>query len=174
MKVLVAFATAHGSTQGIANRLVDGLRSHGLDVRVAELADLDSLTGYDAAVMGSAVHSGKWLPEASRLVARHGHELGETPVWLFSVSSIGDSSSFFPGWVASLLRKMRAENKEIAGFRKGLRVRGHRNFAGAIEKGDWGRGGDLFFRLSGGRFGDYRDWADVDAWADSIVLELQR
>jgi len=27
-------------------------------------------------------------------------------------------------------------------------------------------------RLSGGRYGDQRDWADIDAWAGAIATEL--
>ena len=173
MRVLVAFATAHGSTQGIANRVADGLRSHGLQVRVEELADLNALSGYDAAVIGSAIHTGNWLPEASRMLARHGQELGDTPVWLFSVSSVGESSSFFPGFIANWMKKMRREPKDVADFRKSRSVRGHRNFAGAINKDDWGRAGNLFLRLLGGRFGDHRDWVDIDAWTESIAKDLQ-
>ena len=51
-------------------------------------------------------------------------------------------------------------------------MRDHRNFAGAIKKGDWSRVGDVFLRVLGGRFGDYRDWADIDAWADAIAAGL--
>jgi menaquinone-dependent protoporphyrinogen oxidase len=34
------------------------------------------------------------------------------------------------------------------------------------------RAGALMFRLVGGRFGDYRDWAVVDDWAGDIATAL--
>jgi menaquinone-dependent protoporphyrinogen oxidase len=172
MNVLVGYATAQGSTEGIAKRIADGLRAGGVNVCVEELGGLANLQGYDAAVLGSAIHSGRWMAEGSRQLLRHSGDLRDRPVWLFSVSSVGDSSSFFPRAIANGIRKMRGETKEIAGFRKVLAVQDHRNFAGAIKKGDWGRSGDLFLHLLGGRRGDHRDWADIDRWADTIAAEF--
>jgi menaquinone-dependent protoporphyrinogen oxidase len=28
------------------------------------------------------------------------------------------------------------------------------------------------FRLAGGRYGDFRDWAAIDAWTDDIARQL--
>lgn len=49
----------------------------------------------DAAVLGSAIHNQVWLPEAATFVMSHVRELAIRPVWLFSVGSVGDTSSFF-------------------------------------------------------------------------------
>ncbi len=173
MLVLVGFATAQGSTKGIAERIADRLRSRGLEVRLAELSTLSSDTDFDAAVFGSAIHSGRWLPGASEALAQQSAAIGSRPVWLFSVSSIGETSSFFPRLVAGPMRRMRKETTEIADFRKRFTVRGHRNFAGSVAKGDWGRAGEVFLRGLGGRYGDSRDWSDIDAWADQIAAALQ-
>ena len=53
-----------------------------------------------------------------------------------------------------------------------LRVRDHRLFGGVVELADvplWGR---LFFRMIGGKAGDRRDWAAVEAWATGIADSL--
>ena len=42
------------------------------------------IEGYDAAVLGSAIHERAWLPEAANFVARIAREIGERPVWLFA------------------------------------------------------------------------------------------
>ena len=52
-------------------------------------------------------------------------------------------------------------------------LRGHRFFAGAIAQGDWPGLGRVVFRLMGGRYGDARDWPDIDAWAHAIARELE-
>jgi hypothetical protein len=46
-----------------------------------------SLDGYDAAVLGSAVNRGKWLPVAEYFVETYQKKLSAIPVALFSVHS---------------------------------------------------------------------------------------
>ena len=41
-----------------------------------------------------------------------------------------------------------------------------------IEKEHWNLTGRLFFSVTGGHYGDHRDWADIDRWADGIAAEL--
>ncbi|HVX42699.1 MAG TPA: hypothetical protein VHC49_02380, partial [Mycobacteriales bacterium] len=50
----------------------------------------------------------------------------------------------------------------------------HRDFAGVVEAGHWPPAGRLIFRLFTGRFGDHRDWADIEAWARMIVAQAER
>ena len=48
----------------------------------------------------------------------------------------------------------------------------HRFFLGALDTADLPLLQRLTFRLRGGRSGDHRDWAAVDAWADEIARQL--
>lgn len=70
------------------------------------------------------------------------------------------------------MRRMRSEPKDMATFRRLVRPRDHRSFAGAVEREHWDLAGHLFLRACGGTYGDHRDWIDIDAWADSIVQVL--
>ena len=56
MKVLVVYATRHGATQGIAERIAATLETEGLDVTLRPVAGVDSVEGYDAYVIGSAAY----------------------------------------------------------------------------------------------------------------------
>ena len=172
MGVLVAYATSRGSTRGIAERLADRLQQHGTPATAASVTDAVDVAGYEAVLLGSAVHGGKWLPEATRFAYAHADELRQCPLWLFSVSTVGDAESMFPPRVANRMRAMRREPDEIAALRVALRVREHRNFAGAVSPSDWPRAGRAFFRATGGRYGDCRNWPAIDAWADGIAAEL--
>jgi menaquinone-dependent protoporphyrinogen oxidase len=89
MKVLVTAATKYGATAEIAQAIGDTLRDHGLDPTVIPPQQVDSLDGYDAVVLGSAVYAGHWLKPARELVDRAGH-LADRPVWLFSSGPVGD------------------------------------------------------------------------------------
>jgi menaquinone-dependent protoporphyrinogen oxidase len=173
MRILVAYATAHESTKGIAKAIGDRLTQAGLQAEVRALDVVDGLEGYDALVIGSAIHNGVWLPRAAAFVKHWAQTLSIRPVWLFSVSSVGETSSFFGPRMSRFIRRTRKETGQMAGFRTAIRPRDHRNFAGVVRPADWGRFGALFLRLFGGTHGDHRDWRDVEAWAAEIARQLR-
>ena len=172
MAVLVGYGTENGSTAGVAERIAERLRHHGLGVDVLPMTEVTEVTRYEAAVLGSAIHGGKWLPPARQFVELNGSALRAIPVWLFSVSTLGDEESMFPPGVAKRLRAMRKDTTEVALFRTAVHPREHHNFAGSIARQDWPAFGRLFFRTFGGRYGDHRNWSAIDAWADRIAAEM--
>jgi len=173
MKVLVGYASAHGSTKGIAQEIGDRLTDAGFPTDVCPVDEIDAIGTYDAVVLGSAIHNMAWLPEATAFVQRHTADLAVRPIWLFSVSSVGDTSSFFGRRVARLMRRMRSEPRDIARLRRAIGPRGHRTFSGAIERAHWNLAGHLFLKAFGGSYGDHRDWPDIGAWAEAIARELR-
>jgi menaquinone-dependent protoporphyrinogen oxidase len=172
VKVLVGYASALGSTREIAQAIGTRLVGAGVDTDVRTVDEIDTVDGYDAVVLGSAIHNMVWLPAAVAFVRRHAGALTVRPLWLFSVSSVGETSSFFGPRVGRWMRRMRHEPREMVDLRESVRPRGHRDFAGAVHRGDWGRGGGVFLRAFGGHYGDHRDWRDIDAWADGIARAL--
>lgn len=173
MSVLVAYATAHGSTREIAERIALRLQEAGLDVVAAPVGpDLEPREA-SAVILGSAIHNGRWLPEASGWARRHASVVAARPVWMFSVSSVGDEESAFPPRVAALMRRGRKTPKENQELQQLLQAREHRNFAGAIDHRHWSRAGRWFMMAFRGRLGDHRNWPAIDAWAARIAAELQ-
>jgi menaquinone-dependent protoporphyrinogen oxidase len=67
---------------------------------------------------------------------------------------------------------MHHEPREIAGIRRAIRTRDHRNFAGAVARSHRNLAGHLFLRAFGGSYGEHTDWQDVDTWADGIASQL--
>jgi menaquinone-dependent protoporphyrinogen oxidase len=174
MDVLVLYATAHGSTQGIAERVADRLRDRGHDA-VARPADATAVIGRaHAVVLGSTVHHGQWLADAGDLLRRHTNELRDRPVWLFTVSSLGEGSSFFGPRVSRALRRERDAHLPPAQRERLAAVApvDHHDFAGAVEADHWGLTGTLALYALGGHLGDHRNWDEVDAWADAIADHL--
>jgi menaquinone-dependent protoporphyrinogen oxidase len=172
MIVLVGYGTEHGSTAGVSERIGQRLRHHGLAVEVMPMTSMSDPSRYDAAVLGSAIHGGKWLPPARQFVELTASALQAIPVWLFSVSTLGEEESMFPTGVAIRLRAMRKDTSEMAILRRAVHPREHHNFAGSIARRDWPVVGRLVFRALGGRYGDHRNWSAIDAWADQIAAEL--
>ncbi|NWG18581.1 MAG: hypothetical protein HXY41_18315 [Chloroflexi bacterium] len=82
-KVLIAYATVHGSTTEIAEYMAKLLGEHHFDVTTANVETLESVAGYDAYILGSAIHAGMWLPSMSRFLDRFEDELAKAPVYFF-------------------------------------------------------------------------------------------
>jgi menaquinone-dependent protoporphyrinogen oxidase len=170
--VLVTYATDHGSTRGVADRIADRLQQRGVEAQACAVEDVLEVARYEGIVLGSAIHGGKWLPAAREFADRNAASLRERPVWLFSVSTLGDEESMFPPRVANRLRALRKEAPEVAEMRRLVHPREHRNFAGAVARSHWPATGRAFFRATGGRYGDHRNWPAIDAWADLIAAQL--
>jgi menaquinone-dependent protoporphyrinogen oxidase len=173
MTVLVSYATEHGATGSIAARITIRLQGAGLTVDLRPVAEAASLDGYDAVVLGSAIHNGGWLPQADALVHREAAALGGRPTWLFSVGMLGDASSALGPRASRLLRSRQPLPDAVReALAAGIPANRHRRFAGVFLRTHttwWAAG---VYRAMGGRFGDHRDWSDVQAWADGIAEVL--
>ena len=160
-RVLVAYATAAGSTAGVAERITDVLRTTGCDVVCGPADPEPDLTGFDALVLGSAVHDMAWLPSAVTLLHRAAAS-GCGPVWCFSVGGVNPH-----GRLTGYLARKEAEQVEQQ-FPSGFTAREHRVFGGVIEMRDVPWQGRVFYRLTGARAGDHRDWPAIETWARNL------
>ncbi|MGQ0480262.1 MAG: flavodoxin domain-containing protein [Pseudonocardia sp.] len=172
IQVLVCHAGAHGSTREIAGRIAGRLCRAGLRAEVAEASDADAVAGlarWDAVVLGSAIHNGQWLPVADGLARRAA--ASARPVWPFSVGMVGDSNSALGPRVTRVFRARQPVPDAVAAL-PALDAARHRRFTGVFRPAHTSGLGRVLYRLMGGRFGDHRDWADVDRWADEIAAAL--
>jgi menaquinone-dependent protoporphyrinogen oxidase len=165
-RVLVAYASRFGSTQGIAERIGEVLAAAGLAVDARAIDEVGEVVGYGAFVLGSSVEGGHWLKGASAFLERHAATLGSHPLWLFSSGPLGDRSVNAP----------QPDPKEVAAARRELRPRDCRVFAGAFDRAtsDFSEMG-LVERTVVRKFlpdGDWRDWPAIEAWAAGIAREL--
>ena len=166
-EVLVAFASRHGGTRGVAERIAARLDDEGLVVTLGAVEDVTEIPPGAAVVLGSPVYDGRWPPEFDAFVERHLRTLVSRPVWLFSVGTFGDTRRAIG---ALMLR----EPRNIADVRDALRPRDYRVFAGVILRHQWPPPSRLLFHAFGGRFGDNRDWPAIEGWAEAIARELTR
>lgn len=179
MNVLVAFATRHGATREIAQRIASVLEQNGLQValRPVETVDDACVERADAFVLGAAAYTGHWLAAMTNFVRRHAGVLTNRPVYLFSSGPIGDDRYDDKGRdVVELSRP-----DEFDEFDESLRPRDLRVFFGVFDPartpiGLMERIGALFLRLPAIRnampTGDFRDWPSIEAWAQEIATRL--
>jgi menaquinone-dependent protoporphyrinogen oxidase len=165
--VLVGYASRHGSTREVAERIAARLRTSGHDVDVAELRGTEPADPYDAVVVGSAVYAGKWLGGASTYLRFNAAVLAQRPVWTFTVGSLA-------GQGGMLRRVTWPDAQDLEAVQRGVQLQEHRFFAGVMDRSALPHLQRWAFRAVGGRFGDFRPWAEIDAWADAIGAALTR
>lgn len=157
MKILVATASKHESTLGIAEAIAAELRLQGYAVDVGRIDGATSANTYDAAVVGSAVYMGKWLPEAVGFVNRNHDLLTKMPVWLFSSGPLGWGNPEPAEGTIDLDRIVASTG-----------ARGHHVFVGKLDKHELGLFERLAVKAVKAPEGDFRDWPEIRAWARGI------
>lgn len=172
MKVLVAYASKYGATEGIARRIGERLRGHELDVDVVKCKDMREASGYDAYVIGSAVYEFNWRKDARKFVERNAAVLAANPTWLFSSGPVGTEK--FDNDGKDVLEG--AAPKQYSDYAGRLHPRGTQVFRGAYDR-DKVRGGDRIIAWMPAirdilPEGDFREWDAIDAWADAIADDL--
>jgi menaquinone-dependent protoporphyrinogen oxidase len=166
MNVLVGYASLHGSTREIAERIAQTIRARSqASVDVRSVDEIRDVRVVDAVVFGSGVYDGSWTREATEFIRRHASSLSAKPVWLFTVGTFGDNHPV----IGALMRK---EPREIGEFEAVIRPRGYRVFAGVIDLDRWPAWGRIIFRALGGHAGDNRDWKQIDEWGKEIAAGL--
>ncbi len=173
MTVLVAYASRHGSTMGIAERIAVVLRAAGLRTEVRSVDAIGDITPYDAFVIGGAAYLFHWLKEATTFVRRHRDTLARRPTWLFSSGPLGPDLVDKAGRDILEVTRPR-EFDELEGL---IHPRDERVFFGAWDPDDPSAGiGEWVLRHLPASpeipSGDFRDWPAIDAWAASIADDL--
>jgi menaquinone-dependent protoporphyrinogen oxidase len=174
MKVLVAYATRHGATAGIAERVAAALTAAGMSAEARPVEDVKDVEPYDAVVLGGAAYMFHWLKPAVTFARRHRKELAARPVWLFSSGPLGTDLVDKDG--RNVLETSRP--KEFDELTKLLCPRGEQVFFGAYDPDAPPVGlGERFVRhMPAARAavpaGDFRDWPAIEAWAAQIAAEL--
>lgn len=174
MKVLVAYASRHGATAGIAERIAARLHANGMQAEARPVAEIDDIGPYDAIVLGSAAYIVHWLKDAAAFARRHQRELQARRVWLFSSGPLGNDMVDKDG--VDVLESARP--KEFTELQALLQLRGEQVFFGAWDPDSPPIGiSERLIRLAPASkealpAGDFRDWKAIDAWADAIANDL--
>ncbi len=170
--VLVAYASKHGATRGIAERVAERLAADGREVRVLPFSNVATPAAYSAFVLGGAVYLGRWRKEASDFVRQNSALLATRPAWLFCSGPLGTATQDEQG------RDLRDTSRppEFAEFETTIRPGDLTVFFGALDPRQRDGASWLLRRLPVGRRllpeGDFRDWEAIEAWAGTIAHAL--
>jgi menaquinone-dependent protoporphyrinogen oxidase len=160
--VLIVYASAAGSTALIAEFMAQRMRDRHVHVRLEPVGRAPDPGLFEAVVLGSAIHNGRFLPGFADYIERYASTLRQRPNWLFSVG-MGPA---LRGPVGTIFKRLTppaiAECRNWAGSRE------YHSFAGVIHRPEELRT-RLLIRLFGCPLGDQRNWRGVEAWIDDIT-----
>jgi menaquinone-dependent protoporphyrinogen oxidase len=165
-RVLVAVASKHGATAEIADALARGLADSpagaaaGLSAVVVAAQRRPNPLPYDAVLLGSAVYAGRWLDDARQYAALYADTLRQRRVWLFSSGPMGEPP--FPA----------DEPHDAAPTAALTGARGHRVLPGRIDKSRLTFGERAMVTAMRAPVGDFRDWAEIAAWAGEVAAVI--
>ena len=174
MSILVAYASKHGATKEIAERIAESLRAAGQNADARPVKEADELGAYQGFVLGSAAYMGHWLKDAAEFVRTNEELLTQRPVWLFSSGPLGTEATDANG----VDLRTAAEPKELLEFQEAIHPREHRVFFGALDPGSLSFTERSLRKLPAARAilpeGDFRDWDEIQQWAQAIAKELRQ
>jgi menaquinone-dependent protoporphyrinogen oxidase len=162
-KILVAYASTHGSTQEIAEAVAKALQECGfvVDLRVAR--SVSSLEGYSAVVLGAPIYMFRLHKDAVRFLSRHGQTLAEgLPAAIFAGGPFGTNAE--KDW-QEVRTKLDQELAKIDWFKPAaIEVVGGK-FDPLKLRFPW----NLIPALKQMPASDLRDWEAIHAWACGLA-----
>jgi len=169
-EILVAYASRGGSTRGVAEAIGQTLTERGAHVDVRRMLDIKDVEPYSAVVVGSAIRSSAWLPEAMDFLTTHRAALSRKPVatFLVCITLAMPGAEKYKDFVGNFMKDVRPLVKpKHEGY-----------FAGALDYSKVplvpeGLQLRLLSAASKTPPGDYRDWDAIRTWADSLNSLLE-
>jgi len=166
-KVLIAYATAAGSTAEVAEAIGQELRDLGADVEVRPAKGVKDLSPYKSVIVGSGIRMAKLFSDATKFVKRNRGALSQVPVAYFVVCiTMKDDTEENRRTVEAYLDPVREIVEPVD---VGL-------FAGAIDYDKLGFPWSRMMKAAKDTVpeGDFRDWEAIGAWARQLYHRLSQ
>jgi len=160
MDVLITHGSKLGGTAEIAERIGKTLRAKGFEVDVVPAHAVRDVRKYGAVLVGGGLYAGRWFHEARHFVLRQAAALRERQVWFFSSGPLDDSA-----------RTSEIEpTPQIAQLMGYVGANGHATFGGRLAPD---AKGFIASSLAKKQAGDWRDMAQIEAWAEGVAQQLE-
>ena len=162
-RVLIAYASRAGSTAEIAARVGQVLTRRGVAVDVLPVSAVEDLDRYSAVVLGSAIRTGKLLPEAMAFIIDNQEAFQEMPFSVFIACwTLKDTDVESLKIVNAYLDPVRAL---VAPEHEGM-------FAGVMDLSKLNWKERLLMKFMKVQQGDFRKWDEIEVWAEGLVEHI--
>lgn len=163
-KALVAYGSKRGSTAEIAARIGETLRQKGWQADVLDAGTVNDLSPYSKIILGSSIYIGMWHKGAATFLKKNTEALEKLPVWLFISGPTGQGSP---------MEQMggRLYPKSLQALILGLNVKAFTCFSGKLVPEKLNSLERWIVRKVKSPEGDFRNWRDIELWAEKICME---
>lgn len=171
MKILVVYASAHGSTKEVAEFIGRIFNAYNAEVTVANVSDVSSVDGFDAFVLGSAIHGGLWLQEMCNFTDRFKSQLARKPsfFWINCIRALEPD-----GYDHALKYYVDHNTLRTFNVRDVAVFTGKLNTAAITRQEQWYLAANYDGKMMAGNLNDdFRDWQAIASWTISIAADLQ-
>ena len=158
-RILVAYASKHGSTRDVAVSIAGRLHAVGHDVELLPASGVSSIDRYDGVVLGGALYMGRLRKDARVFLEDHRVQLAHTPLAIFALGP----RTLSPADVAASRAQLDAALAPLVVAPALVTV-----FGGAVDPTK------LHFPFSRMQATDARDWHAIVAWADDVGKSFRR
>ncbi len=167
IKVLVAYASTHGSTQEVAEAVTAELSERGLTVDLQPIRNVRTLDGYSAVVLGAPLYMVHWHKDARHFLSRYQKVLTNgLPLAIFAGGPIGAGDE--KEW-----QDVRGQlDRELAKF-PWLKPVAVQIVGGRFDPTKLHLPYSLIPALRQMPARDLRDWTAIRSWASHLAEEFQ-
>lgn len=164
--ILVTYASKHGATAEIAQSIARVLRSFELDVTARRVENIESLSEFDAVVMGSAIYLGEWIDTSAEFLERYQADLEDKAIWFFISGPTGEGDPLNLLKAPLVPDSIRATVDAINPVEVKL-------FKGKIDLRRLPPDQRKIVKAANVPRGDFRDWDVIQAWAKTLARTLR-
>jgi len=165
-KILVSFATYHGTTGEVAKAIGETLIKHDYVVDILPVKEVQDVSPYSAVIVGSAIHGGKIHEDVLHFLEDHEENFRKVPVAYFvCCMTMRDDNPETryqaEGYLAEVFNKVSEVRPISIGF-----------FGGVLDfkRLDWLA--RLVVKALRAPEGDYRNWDAIIHWSEEVAATL--
>lgn len=168
-KILVTYASEHGSTQEIAVFIAKTLSSDELSVDMMSVDSVRGVEQYAQVIIGSPIQYDTWREEAKVFLNRYETELSKKPVaYFFTCLTLVKKSAKTKKQAQGYADKLLALNLNVQPQYIG-------QFAGVLDYSKFSLAfrflARIMFTILGVKEGDYREWSSIMKWSNNIKIK---
>jgi menaquinone-dependent protoporphyrinogen oxidase len=159
LRILVAWGSERGGTEGIARIIAEVLEQEGFDVAAQPAKSVRDVRGFDAVIVGGALYANRWHRGARTFVERNVEALRRIPVWLFSSGPLDTSTD----------QRQIPPVPQVVVLMERIGACGHATFGGRLLPDARGFPAAAMAKTHSG---DWRHPEQIRAWAASLARDI--
>jgi len=168
-KILIAYASEYGSTEGVAKMIGKTLCCVDSRVDIKYIGSIDNIDGYEQVIIGSPIQYDTWMDEAKTFAHTYEKELSVLNVsYFFTCLTLSKKSK-------KTIKQAQRYADNLSRLNSNIRPQSIGQFAGVLDYSKFSFSFRLLargmFTILGVKEGDYRDWNAIVKWSNKIKIK---